>query len=100
MALALVLYFSPVYPSTSLDSEIKLLVYTAFIAQCYFCDSIATKILEEDVGIFCPIFFDKYLSLGLPTHPLVTAYIAFSSALERNGKLTEAGENLLISADI
>ena len=78
MALAWVLYFSPVYPSTSLDSERKLLVYSAFIAQCYFCDSIATKILEEDVGIFCPIFLTNIchmvcllIPLLLPTWPSV-----------------------------
>lgn len=45
-------------------------------------------------------FFDKYLSLGLPTYSLVTAYVAFSSALERNGKCTEAEESPLVSADI
>lgn len=36
---------------------VKLLVYSAFIAYYYFCDSITTKILEEDVGIFCPFFW-------------------------------------------
>ena len=58
MAPAPLLCFSPVYPSTSLDSERKILVYGAFIAQYYFCNPIATEILEEDVGILSN-FFDK-----------------------------------------
>lgn len=43
----------PLLPS----GQWKLLVCSAFIAYYYFCGSMATTVLEEDVGIFCPFFF-------------------------------------------
>lgn len=67
----LCLVFFSCYPSISLDSERKLLVYSAFIAQCYFCDPIATKILVEDVGIFCPIFLTNICHLVCLLIPLL-----------------------------
>lgn len=71
MALAFVLCLFPVYRSTSLDSERKLFVYSAFIAQCYFCDSIATKVLIGVVGIFCPIFLTNICHLVCLFVPLL-----------------------------
>lgn len=81
------------------------MVCSAIIAQCYFRHSIATKILVENVGNFCLYFFfssflTEYLSLGLPTLFLATAYRAFSSALEKRRKALKAEENLLVSTDI